>query len=152
MTKKGYLIGVDVGATKIGAALIKNNKIERRIKILTESQAGRKKVLKNIEIAIKEVWRKDVRAIGIAFAGEINQQKGIVVSSPNFPKTFKNVRVAKMIAKKFKKKVYLENDANCFTLAESMLGAGKGYKYVVGLTLGRSWLNLGVWHRFRNYY
>lgn len=135
-TKKGYLIGLDVGATKILAGLVKNNKIEKRAKILTESEKGKKTVLKNIENAIQEIWQKNVKAIGVAFAGEIDQKKGVIVSSPNFPSGFKNVKIKKFLEKKFKRPVFIDNDTNCFTLAESILGMAKGKKYVVGLTLG----------------
>ena len=74
MTKK-YTIGVDVGGTKIGVGLVKNNKIEKRIKIPTESKKSKRVILKNIESAIKEIWRKDVEAIGVSFAGQIDQKK-----------------------------------------------------------------------------
>jgi len=137
MTKKSnYLIGVDVGATKIMAGLIKNNKIEKRVKVLTESQKGKKAVLANIEQAIKEIWQKNIKAIGVGFAGQIDQKNGIVVSSPNFAHDFKKVKVKKYLTKKFKKPVFVDNDTNCSTLAEALLGAGKKHKYVVGLTLG----------------
>lgn len=134
--KYPYLVGLDVGGTKIIAALIKNNKIEKRIKIPTESKKGKKIVLKNIEEAVREVWRKNVKAIGVSFAGQIDQEKGIVVFSPNFSKDFKNVKIKKFLERKFKKPVKVENDTNCFALAESLLGAGKNHKYVVGMTLG----------------
>ena len=48
----------------------------------------------------------------------------------------KNVPIAKIIKHEFKKNVYIENDAKCFILAESVFGAGKKYDFVVGLTLG----------------
>ncbi|MBU1164550.1 ROK family protein [Patescibacteria group bacterium] len=135
-SKLPYYIGVDVGGTKIAAALITNNKIQKRIKIPTESSRGKKVVLKNIETAVREVWQKNVKAIGVSFAGQIDQKKGIVIVSPNFSKNFKNVKVAAFLKKKFKKPTFVENDTNCFALAESVLGAGKKYKYVVGLTIG----------------
>lgn len=132
-----YVIGVDVGATKISAAIIANNHaISKTITHPTESHLGKKIILANIIKIIKIFDSSAVHSIGIGIAGEINRKKGILISSPNMAHDVKNVPIAKIIKKEFKKDVYIENDAKCFVLAESILGAGKKYDFVVGLTLG----------------
>jgi len=131
-----YYIGVDVGATKIAAGLILNGKIIKRALVPTQAKKGKTQTVKNIAKAIKAVYTPKVKGIGIGIAGQINSQKGLVVSSPNFPKNFKNVPLAKFIQATFKKPVLIDNDANCFTLGEAVYGAGKRYKNLVGLTLG----------------
>ena len=40
------------------------------------------------------------------------------------------------LEKKLGYKIFMENDANCFALAESSLGAGKGYNVIFGVILG----------------
>ncbi|RJR30642.1 ROK family protein [Candidatus Parcubacteria bacterium] len=133
---KNYYIGVDIGGTKINAGLVFGNSVQKRIKILTESHKGKQRVLKNLARAVMEVWQDNVKGIGIGCAGEIDRKAGKVITSPNFHRQFENVNIKKFLERKFKRPVSVENDANCFTLAESKLGSGRGAKYVVGLTLG----------------
>ena len=40
------------------------------------------------------------------------------------------------LEKKIGKEIYMDNDANCFTLAEAIGGAAKGYKIVFGIIMG----------------
>jgi len=49
---------------------------------------------------------------------------------------FKNIKIKKILKKKFKIKTSLDNDARCFTLAESIFGIGKKYCHIIGITIG----------------
>jgi len=131
-----YYIGVDVGATKIAAGFTFGGKIIKKTKTPTQAEKGKALAIKNIIAAIKTVYAPKIKGIGIGIAGQINSQKGLAVSSPNFSKDFKNVPLAKIIQNTFKKPVLIDNDANCFALGEAIYGAGKNYKYLAGLTLG----------------
>ena len=55
---------------------------------------------------------------------------------PQLPRSWKNIHLKNILERKFKVPVWIDNDAHCFTLAESIYGAAKEYKHVVGLTLG----------------
>lgn len=131
-----YILGLDIGASKIAAGLIHHWHVSHIIKIPTQADLGTKRIIQNILKTIRVFEHDRLSAIGIGMAGNIDQKKGVVVSSPNLPKSFKNIPLARIISRQYKKKVFLENDANCFTLAESMFGAGKNYRNVLGLTLG----------------
>lgn len=131
-----YYLGLDVGASKIAAGLITGEKVIKLVKVPTQAKANKTKVLANINQVIGQVFSKNVKGIGIGVAGQINQKKGVIVSSPNFSKSFSNINLAKSISQKFKRPVKVDNDANCFALAEAVYGAGKNYQYVIGLTLG----------------
>lgn len=126
------LIGVDVGGSKIEAALVSDWKILKKVKRKTEAEKGRGAVLKNIISAIEKVFDSSVSAIGIGIAGPVNPKKSVVVQSPHIP-CLVNVPVKKILEKTFKVKVVLDNDARMFTL-----GAHKNYKAknMVALTLG----------------
>lgn len=135
--EKGYLIGLDVGATKIAAgAVTVEGKIVKKLILPTETFKGKKIILKNILTAARKVWLPDTKALGIAMAGQCNFKTGVFLSGPNFPKNFKNIKIKKILEKEFDIPVSLDNDARCFTLAESIFGAGKKHNSVVGLTLG----------------
>jgi len=131
-----YYIGVDIGATKIAAGLILGDKIIKKIERKTDAKKSKAFVLSNIISAIAEVYSPKIKGIGIGIAGQINRKKGLVVSSPNFGKNFRNVELKKIIQRQFKKSTAVENDARCFTLGEAIYGQAKNYKQIAGLTLG----------------
>lgn len=131
-----YYIGLDVGGTKIAAGLIFGKKIIKKVKTQTSAKASKYQVIKNICSSIDSVYSQKIKGIGIGIAGQIDQKNGILISSPNFGKDFKNIKIKKIISQKFKKPVLLENDANCFALGESIYGQGKNCNPIVGLTLG----------------
>lgn len=130
-----YIIGLDVGATKIAAGLVYENKIPKLIRIPTESEKGQGAVEKNIIKAIEVFATAKVKMIGVGMAGQVDQKRGILLSSPNMPK-IKNFNVKKLIENKFSKMAMVENDVNCFTLGEATFGAGKKFNNVVGIALG----------------
>lgn len=132
-----YIIGLDVGGTKIAAGAVDGRgKVIKKITLPTQANRGKKIILKNILTAASKVWLPGVKAIGVAMAGQCDFKNGVFVSGPNFPKNFKNVKLGKFLKENFRVPVYLDNDARAFTLAESVSGAGRGFKNVIGLTLG----------------
>jgi len=132
-----YTIGLDVGGTKIAAGAVDGQgKVIKKITLPTEANRGKKIILKNILAAASKVWLPGVKAIGVAMAGQCDFRNGIFVSGPNFPKNFRNVKIGKFLKENFRVPVYLDNDARAFTLAESVYGAGRGFKNVLGITLG----------------
>ncbi len=131
------VIGVDVGGTKIQAGLISpSGRILKRATRPTETSAGGQAVLRNIQEAIAEVSAPGVKGIGIGIAGVVDVVKGVYKMGPNFPKSFRNIPLARIISRKYHVPVKIDNDVHCFVLAESVRGAGKGKKAVVGITLG----------------
>ncbi|MFA6027387.1 MAG: ROK family protein [Patescibacteria group bacterium] len=127
-----YALVLDIGATKIAGALIKEPLSLKSFKIVKSSSS-----LLDIANFAKDI-KKDAKisSIGLSIAGQIDAKSGIIVRSPNFPKNFKNIKIKKILQDKFKVPVYLDNDANCFALGEAVYGAGKKYKNLVGITLG----------------
>ena len=132
-----YIIGLDVGGTKIAAGAVDDKgKVIKKITIPTEAGRGKKIILKNILTAASKVWIPGVKSIGVAMAGQCDFKNGIFLAGPNFPKNFRNINIGKFLEKNFRVPVFLDNDARAFTLAESILGAGRGKKNVIGITLG----------------
>ncbi|MBW2983762.1 ROK family protein [Candidatus Woesearchaeota archaeon] len=129
-----HIIGVDVGGTNIRAAVVSNGKIISKIKTKTEPKKGQKAVLRKVVDIIESFPSKNIAGIGLGVPGMIDAKNGIVKYSPNLP--LKNVNIKKLIEKEFKKPVFVDNDANCFTLAETKYGAAKNKENVIGLTLG----------------
>jgi len=136
MASSDPILGIDIGGTKIAAGLVSGRRVTHVVELPTEAGKGKKTVLKNIEAAIRAVNPGRAKAIGIGIAGLIDSHRGIIVQSPNFSQDFKNVGLKKHIRQKFGKSAAVNNDANCFTLAEAVYGSGKNKDVVIGLTLG----------------
>ena len=135
--KGNAIIGIDVGGTKIRAGLVApHGKVVKRVTIPTEAGKGSKTVLRNIVSVAERVWRNDVRGIGIGLAGIVDRKKGVFLQGQNLPRSFRNVPIGRLLEKRFKVPITVDNDVHCFTLAEATLGAGKRFSHVVGLMFG----------------
>lgn len=129
-------IGIDIGGTEIKAGIItEKGKILKQINIETESKCSKKKLIKNLEKIIEKLDSKEIKGIGIGFAGDVDRKTGQVIQSPNIS-CMNKVNLVKQLKKKFKKKILLQNDATLMTYAEALLGNAKKYDFVVGLTAG----------------
>lgn len=134
-------LGCDVGGTNIRSAVVdESGKIlgDARTRALMEK--GEKVVLGQIADCFREAIsragakQEDIRAIGIAMAGQHDSKAGICLFSPNFG--WENVLVVPPLQKEFPIPIFLGNDVNLATLGEWKYGAAKGYKWVVMITLG----------------
>lgn len=131
-----YVIGVDVGGTKINAALIdESGEIIEKVKITTDADKGREVVLSNIKKAIYKLPYENVKAIGIGTPGFIDSKNGIVTFAGNIEgRTGLNLK--KAVEEFVDKEVFVENDANVALLCEKWVGSAKNYDSVVMITLG----------------
>ena len=135
-----YFIGLDIGGTKIEGILV-NDKykiIKKNIK-KTEADKPREITLKNIFSVIKELKQNyKLSGIGISTAGYV-KNKGLV-NCPNIP-NLNNINIIKDFKKNIKEKFIVENDANCFALAENIYWKKKKF------SRGYTW----YWNWNRNY-
>ena len=129
-------IGVDIGATKIIFGLLKNQKIIKKKKIPTpKTKKDLIKGLKENLRDLKDFSELKIDRIGIGVPGVLDIKKGLILKCPNV-RYLNNFPLAKILEKELKIKTSIENDTNCFTLAEALLGAGKNKNIVFGITLG----------------
>jgi len=122
------VIGIDLGGTNLRVGLVKNNKIVKYIK--TKTPKTTKDIVAALFEGIEQVMTKDVKGIGVSSPGPLGN--GIIKNPPNLP--FRNYNLKKVLQNKFKKKVEIENDANCVSIAEAKLGNKK--KNFIVLTFG----------------
>ena len=102
-------IGVDIGGTKIKAGLIRNGEIIEKITLLTPKT--KKKIIEQIVFIIDLLNSSKVNFIGIGCPGPADYEKGIIRDTPNLP--LKGVKLKQILDRKFKKKIIMQNDANC---------------------------------------
>jgi len=138
---KKFIIGVDLGGTKIStAAALPNGRILAIDTIPTLAHLGAKKVIDRIASSVIYICKKaniglsDVQCIGIGAPGPVDALKGTVLNPPNL-KGWKKVYLRDILSKRLKKKVVLENDANCAAIAELKFGAGKKFSDFVYATI-----------------
>lgn len=132
----GYRIGVDLGGTKIEAALLDPRgamRDRRRIPTPLGDYDAEVAALAGIVAAIES--EHEVRAsVGIGIPGTISARTGLV---KNANSTWLNGRPLQrdMIAA-LGREVRFANDANCFALSEAVDGAAAGAKSMFGVILG----------------
>ncbi|MDD4879331.1 MAG: ROK family protein [Candidatus Omnitrophica bacterium] len=130
---------MDIGGTNIRFGIVDGRgKVIARYRMPTLKEQGRKKVISRLFDAIAGAIAGSgvrIKAIGVGCPGPLDSKKGIVLSPPNLP-DWRRVPLKKIIEKKFRLPVAVENDANCAGLGEAMNGAGRKASSMVLLTLG----------------
>ena len=137
-----YNICLDIGGTKILGAIFDSKKnIVYRIKKKTKADGDATQNVEETIISVVDeliggfgIKRTQIKAIAAGAPGVINQQDGIVLTSPNLP--WKNYDIRKPIEKKFGAPFFIGNDVNVGVLGEYKYGVAKGKKNVVGLFVG----------------
>lgn len=139
---KRFIIAIDLGGTNLKCALLDQNlKIKARTSFSTKSFDHKDKLISGIADAVnnfilkQSLNRSVILGIGIGLPGPVDTLKGIVHFLPNIP-GWKEVKIKKILERKTKLSVFVDNDAKLMTLAEHQAGAAKNYKNVLCLTLG----------------
>jgi glucokinase len=138
---KGFYIGIDVGGTKIAAAVVTpSGKILGREKLSTPRGRGSKAVLAAIAAVVEDamldadVKPRKMRGIGVGVPGIVDAVGGRVVAAPNIP--IAGAPIVAFLKKHFGVPVTLGNDVNIGVLGERWLGAGRGVDDMVGVFPG----------------
>lgn len=130
-------IAIDMGGTKIeGSVVDERVKVLKTMRVATEAKLGRKRVLQNMENLIVELLEKqeDALGVGISMPGFVDANGKVIFAGAI--KCLENFELKKHLERKFGLPVLIENDANCFALAEATYGAGKNHRVVVGVIWG----------------
>ncbi len=137
-----YTIGVDLGGTNIAVGLCDENlNIVEKASVPTNAEREGELIVKDMALLAKKLIEKngltldDIEYAGIATPGSANVETGIVEYANNLH--FLNFPIADLFKKYLPvKKVLIANDANAAALAEALVGAAKGTKSSVMITLG----------------
>jgi glucokinase len=123
-----------VGGTKIAAGVVDHEGvIGQRLEhpTPTESQA---ELLATLDGMVEGLLGDEVVAIGFGLPSTIDQRSGRAISSVHIPLADLDFR--ERMRERFARPVGIDNDANAATLAEWRIGAGRGTRHMVMLTLG----------------
>jgi len=130
-------IGIDLGGTKIEGIFLddKFNVIER-IRIPTQQEKGYNSIIASIVSLVNSLKKNpdDIVSIGVSAPGAISKKTGLIKNSNT--QCLIGMPLKDDLEKALKQKIALDNDANCFTIAEAALGAAKEYSVVFGVIIG----------------
>jgi fructokinase len=130
-----YKLGVDVGGTKIEAVLLDENLNVITRKRIPTPQNDYQKILDSISSLVRGLSENiSDFSLGICTPGAISKQTGLIKNSNTQCLIGKSLK--EDLENKLGKKISMENDANCFTMAEATMGAAKDFDLVFGVILG----------------
>ena len=141
-----YIVGVDLGGTNIVCGAMS---VDGSLALATRSEPTRSiqgaeavvdRIARMIDTVIAETIaetgakRADFLGVGIGAPGPLDRAKGLVLITPNLG--WQNFPLRDEVVSRVGLPATLDNDANCATLGEWWLGAARGARNVVGITIG----------------
>ncbi len=141
-----YLVGVDIGGTNIvvGTVAEDGSAVHGVRAEPTHSEEGPQAVVGRIarlvQASIAEagrtagVTRETIAGVGIGSPGPLDRERGVVLLTPNLG--WRDLPLRDLVSEAVGLPATLDNDANCAIYGEWWVGAARGAKYAVGLTIG----------------
>lgn len=133
-----FRIGIDLGGTKTeGVILAADGGEFFRKRIDTQPEGGYRHILGRIKLLHDEMLatiRNAPSTFGIGTPGAISPRTGCLKNSNTVCMNGKPLKsdLEALLARK----IEIQNDANCFAMAEALLGAGRGKRLVFGVIMG----------------
>jgi len=130
-------IGIDLGGTKIeGILLDERFNVVERTRIPTQQEKGYKSIINSIVSLVEELKIKasDNVTIGVSAPGAISKKSGLIKNSNT--QCLIGMPLKEDLKQALDQEIAIDNDANCFALAEATLGAAKNHNVVFGVIMG----------------
>lgn len=138
------IIGLDIGGTKCAVLLAHVDSaihIIERISFPTQTEKGYQQAIDRLFGTVRllldkhHLTERDVESIGVSCGGPLDSKRGMILCPPNLPGWF-NVPITRMLTDAFGIPAYVQNDAKACALVEWKLGAGRGTRNMMFLTMG----------------
>lgn len=131
-------IGIDLGGTKIEGVVFDDaaDEVLLRERVPTESARGYEHIVESVAALVERLLaaHRDATTIGIGTPGAISSRTGLMKNSNT---TCLNGRdLVGDLRRRLGRPLRVENDANCFALAEARRGAGRDGRLVFGVIMG----------------
>ena len=135
---QSLVFAVDLGGTYLRMAVVDGaGEIHQQIKQRTPKGDSPDLVVDAL-VSAASSWSNNGRRIAAASVmvpGPVDNENAVVVQAPNLP-ALSNFPLKAVLEKRFGWPVLLENDANAAAVGEMWLGAARGCRDVVSVTLG----------------
>ncbi|HMP74472.1 MAG TPA: ROK family protein [Kiritimatiellia bacterium] len=133
-----HRIGIDLGGTKIeGAVLDPHGHILVRRRIPTLPEQGYPSILERIASLYRDILHEagsPEHTFGIGTPGALSPHTGLLKNSNTL--CLNGNPLHHDLERLIQRPLRIENDANCFALAEALHGAARGHRMVFGVIMG----------------
>jgi glucokinase len=139
-----FVLGIDIGGTNlvVGSVAEDGTVLRALGSEPTLAEAGQSDVLdrlialakRTIEQTKREVPGATIVGVGVGAPGPLDTKSGIVLLTPNLG--WVNLPLRQIIHDRLGLKAALDNDANCAVLGEWWMGAARGTRNAIGITIG----------------
>ncbi|MCF6217548.1 MAG: ROK family protein [Gammaproteobacteria bacterium] len=130
-------IGIDLGGTKTEGVVLDGQGNQRhRLRVATPTAAGYQAIIKTIVRLVAELENRTGQrcTVGMGTPGAISSRTGRMKNCNTT--CLNNQPLLEDLQQQLKRPLRIANDANCFTLSETLDGAAKGYNVVFGVIMG----------------
>lgn len=137
----GYVIGADLGGTKIELGLVDpQDRIVTRKRIPTEGARGAASVVERIAACVEELAgylpaHERIVAMGMCTPGPVDHVNGILLDPPNV-QGLHYAPLGALLSARLGMPVRLEHDAKAAALGEFYFGAGRGEQSMIYIIVG----------------
>ncbi len=133
-----FRIGIDLGGTKIeGVVLDGSGREVFRKRIETEQEGGYRHILDRIADLYRNLDKEiqsGAHTFGIGTPGAVSPRTGQLKNSNTVCLNGQPFRAD--LENLLGRAIGMQNDANCFAMAEALFGAGRGNQFVFGVIMG----------------
>jgi glucokinase len=139
-----FVLGIDIGGTNlvVGSVAEDGSSMVASASEPTHSEAGATDVVDRLvglaERAIATTRREapgaEILGVGVGAPGPLDTKRGIVLLTPNLG--WVNMPLRQLIHDRLGLPAALDNDANCAVLGEWWVGAARGARHAIGITIG----------------
>ena len=142
-----FVIGVDIGATKIASVLLsEKGRLVASSQVLTIASQGKDAVLDRVAAQVQQLMAQSpatVAGIGVGSPGKVDSDSGVVYDAVNLG--WKEVPLTEELSNRLNTSItiWVQKDANLSALGEYYFGACQGYKDFVYVGVG-SGLGAGI--------
>jgi len=136
-------LGIDLGGTKVEGIVLRRKSGEgefetlARVRKPTERERGYEHILDVTAEVLAETEReaglRDIARVGIGMPGSVTLE-GLVKNANTTALNGRPFRTD--LAARLQRSIVFANDANCFALAETVLGAARGARVTFGVIMG----------------
>lgn len=139
-----FVLGIDIGGTNlvVGSVAEDGSRLVATASEPTDAEAGATDVLDRLvnlaERAIEATRREspgaEILGVGVGAPGPLDTRRGIVLLTPNLG--WVDMPLRQIIHDRLGLPAALDNDANCAVLGEWWVGAARGARDAIGITIG----------------
>lgn len=135
------ILAIDIGGTKLAVGITTRERLERerrfdelRKEPIVAPGDPPTVIARVIELARDLAPRGGFEGIGISIGGPLDHESGIVLNFPHLP-GWRDIALRDELSRALGAPAVLDNDANLGALAEHRLGAGRGVRDMVYMTI-----------------